>query len=212
MPGPDRQTHAVERIDAVVAGRNAVVFDQRSTRFDLVLSGERGSLIVADPGRAETSFGRVSSWPARSANRCVNRHAPFERGSAAEGLVIAGRRAKICDSSHQNRRPEVGLAIHVNEEGALAMPRVCEFTGRRTTSGRTYTHRGKAKYLGGVGTKITGKTKRRFRPNLHTVTAVIDGTPKRVKASCKAIRDGMVVKPLKRRYAYKAQAEPAAEQ
>ena len=80
------------------------------------------------------------------------------------------------------------------------MPRVCEFTGRRTTTGHQYTHRGKAKYLGGVGTKITGKTKRKFKPNLQTVTALIDGKPTRVKASTKAIRAGLVVKPLKRRY------------
>ncbi|HEX7008459.1 MAG TPA: 50S ribosomal protein L28 [Phycisphaeraceae bacterium] len=87
------------------------------------------------------------------------------------------------------------------------MPRVCEFTGRRTTTGRTYTRRGKAKYLGGVGTKVTGKTKRTFRPNIHTVTAVVDGSVRRVKASAKAIRSGLVVKPLKRKYALKAQAQ-----
>lgn len=83
------------------------------------------------------------------------------------------------------------------------MPRVCEFTGRKTTSGNTYTHRGKAKYLGGVGTKVTGKTKRTFKPNLHTVTALIDGAPVKVKASAKAMRSGLVVKPLKRKFAYK---------
>ncbi len=83
------------------------------------------------------------------------------------------------------------------------MPRVCHFTGRKTSSGRTYTHRGKAKYLGGVGTKVTGKTKRKFRPNIQTVTCVIDGKPTRVKASAKAIKMGLVVKPLKRKYAYR---------
>lgn len=90
------------------------------------------------------------------------------------------------------------------------MPRVCAFTGRKTTSGRTYTHRGKAKYLGGVGTKVTGKTKRTFKPNLHTVTTVIDGKPVRVKASTKAIRMGKVVRPLKRKYAYTAKQKQAA--
>ncbi|GAB4198131.1 MAG: hypothetical protein Kow00105_12100 [Phycisphaeraceae bacterium] len=86
------------------------------------------------------------------------------------------------------------------------MPRVCKFTGRRTRSGRTYTLRGKAKYLGGVGTKVTGKTKRTFKPNIQTVTAVIDGTPQRIKVSTKAIKSGLVVKPLKRKYAYKPEA------
>ena len=88
------------------------------------------------------------------------------------------------------------------------MPRVCQFTGRRTTTGHTYTLRGKAKYLGGVGTKVTGKTKRKFRPNIQTVTAVMaDGSVQRVKVSAKAIRSGLVVKPLKRKYAYKPEAQ-----
>ncbi len=83
------------------------------------------------------------------------------------------------------------------------MPRVCEFTGRKTSAGRSLRYRGKAKYLGGVGKKITGKTKRKFKPNIQTMTALVDGVPKRVKVSAKAIRQGLVVKPLKRKYAYK---------
>jgi len=85
------------------------------------------------------------------------------------------------------------------------MPRVCEFTGRKTSAGRTYTHRGKAKYLGGVGTKITGKTKRKFRPNIQTVTALIDGSVRRIKVSAKAMRSGLVIKPPKRKYTYHAE-------
>ena len=91
------------------------------------------------------------------------------------------------------------------------MPRVCEFTGRKTSAGHSLRYRGKAKYLGGVGKKITGKTKRKFRPNIFTVTAVIDGAATRVKASAKALRMGLVIKPLKRKYAYKAPAAEAAE-
>ncbi|XAL98834.1 50S ribosomal protein L28 [Phycisphaeraceae bacterium D3-23] len=90
------------------------------------------------------------------------------------------------------------------------MPRVCEFTGKRTTTGHTYTTRGKAKYLGGVGTKVTGKTKRKFRPNIQKVNALMeDGSVRKVKASTRAIRNGLVVKPLKRRFAYKPDAEAA---
>jgi len=82
------------------------------------------------------------------------------------------------------------------------MPRVCHFTGRRTASGRSLRYRGKAKYLGGVGKKITGKTRRKFKPNIQTVTAMVDGKPQRVKASAKAIRQGLVVKPPKRKHTY----------
>lgn len=86
------------------------------------------------------------------------------------------------------------------------MPRVCEFTGKRTSTGHTYTLRGKAKYLGGVGTKVTGKTRRTFKPNIQTVTAVVDGEVRRVKVSTKAIKQGLIVKPLKRKYAYRPDA------
>jgi len=90
------------------------------------------------------------------------------------------------------------------------MPRVCYFTGKKTSFGNQKTHRGKAKYLGGVGTKVTGITARKFRPNIQKVRAVIDGQIVRVKVSAKAIRSGAVVKPVKRRYTKPAAATAAA--
>ena len=80
------------------------------------------------------------------------------------------------------------------------MPRVCYFTGKKTSFGNQKTHRGKAKYLGGVGTKTTGITARKFRPNIQKVRAVIDGQVVRIKVSTKALRSGLVTKPPKRRY------------
>lgn len=80
------------------------------------------------------------------------------------------------------------------------MSRVCYFTGKRTKSGRQYTKRGKAKYLGGVGRKVTSKTKRKFKPNVQKIRAIIDGKPVRIMVSTKAIRDGKIVKPYKRVY------------
>lgn len=80
------------------------------------------------------------------------------------------------------------------------MPRVCHFTGKRTRAGRKYSRRGRPKYLGGIGIKTTSKTKRKFKPNIQRVRAVIDGRVVRVKASAKAIRSGLVVKPAKRDY------------
>ncbi len=82
------------------------------------------------------------------------------------------------------------------------MPSVCHFTGVRTSKGNKIRTRGRPKYLGGVGTKVTACTRREFKPNLQTVTAMVDGKPKRVKVSARAIRQGLVVKPLKRKYAY----------
>jgi len=89
------------------------------------------------------------------------------------------------------------------------MSRVCYFTGKRTTAGRSITRRGKAKYLGGVGRKITGITKRKFKPNIQRVRAVVDGQIVRVKVSTKAIRNGMITKPLKRNY--KPQTQEVAQ-
>jgi large subunit ribosomal protein L28 len=80
------------------------------------------------------------------------------------------------------------------------MPRVCYFTGRKTMFGNQVTHRGKAKYLGGVGTKVTGVTARTFKPNIQKVRALVNGKIVRLKVSAKAIRNGMVIKPPRRKY------------
>lgn len=87
------------------------------------------------------------------------------------------------------------------------MARVCYFTGKKTKVGRKYTRRGKAKYLGGVGRKVTGKTKRKFKPNVQKVRVLLDGQPVRLSVSTKAIRDGLVVKPPKRDYKPAAAAQ-----
>jgi large subunit ribosomal protein L28 len=47
---------------------------------------------------------------------------------------------------------------------------------------------------------VTACTRRTFKPNLQTVTALVDGAPKRIKVSTKAIRQGLLVKPLKRKF------------
>ena len=89
------------------------------------------------------------------------------------------------------------------------MSRICHFTGKRTRAGRSIARRGRAKYLGGVGRKTTGITKRKFKPNIQRVRAVVDGTVCRIKASAKAIRMGLVVKPPKRNWKPDDTAAPA---
>ena len=86
------------------------------------------------------------------------------------------------------------------------MSRVCHFTGRKTSAGRSIARRGKAKRLGGVGKKVTGVTKRKFKPNIQKVRAVVDGKVCRIRVSAKAIRMGLVQKPVKRNY------KPAGEE
>ncbi len=80
------------------------------------------------------------------------------------------------------------------------MSRICHFTGKKTVAGRSISRRGKAKYLGGVGKKVTGISKRKFKPNIQKVRAVVDGRVCRIKVSAKAIRMGLVQKPSKRNY------------
>jgi large subunit ribosomal protein L28 len=80
------------------------------------------------------------------------------------------------------------------------MSRKCYFTGKQTVAGRKIARRGKAKHLGGVGKKVTGINKRKFKPNIQKVRAVVDGKVCRVKVSAKAIRMGLVQKPPKRDY------------
>lgn len=80
------------------------------------------------------------------------------------------------------------------------MARKCFFTGKKTIAGRSISRRGKAKYLGGVGRKVTGISKRKFKPNIQKVRAVVDGRVMRIRVSAKAIRMGYIVKPPKREY------------
>jgi large subunit ribosomal protein L28 len=57
------------------------------------------------------------------------------------------------------------------------------------------THRGKAKYLGGVGTKVTGITRRKFRPNLQNVhISTPNGTHKSMRVCTQCLRSGAVIK------------------
>ena len=79
------------------------------------------------------------------------------------------------------------------------MARVCEVCGKGSAMGNSVSHRGKAKYLGGVGTKITGITRRQFKPNLQRVRVTTpNGTHKTVRVCTQCIRSGAVTKTVRR--------------
>jgi large subunit ribosomal protein L28 len=58
--------------------------------------------------------------------------------------------------------------------------------------------RGKAKYLGGVGTKVTGITRRQFKPNLQKVrVSTAKGTNTSLLVCTQCLRSGAVTKRVK---------------
>ncbi|KJJ84300.1 Ribosomal protein L28 [Candidatus Omnitrophus magneticus] len=74
------------------------------------------------------------------------------------------------------------------------MARECYICGKKPISGRTFTRRGMPKSKGGVGVKITGKTLRRFAPNLQSATTVIEGKNKKIKICAKCLKADKIVK------------------
>lgn len=75
------------------------------------------------------------------------------------------------------------------------MARVCEVCGKGASMGNRIARRGRAKYLGGVGRKVTGITRRKFRPNLKRVKADLNGTIKTISVCVQCIRSGAVRRP-----------------
>lgn len=90
------------------------------------------------------------------------------------------------------------------------MGRTCDLTGVGTTTGRRIRYRGKAKYLGGIGKKVTAISNRKFKPNLQPVNAVVDGAPTKLRVTARAIKSGLVQKPAKRKFTYTRQQKEKA--
>jgi large subunit ribosomal protein L28 len=75
----------------------------------------------------------------------------------------------------------------------------CAVCGKAPVLGNQITRRGKAKYLGGVGRKVTGISRRKFKPNLQRIQADVDGRVKRIRVCVQCIRSGKVKRPQKQR-------------
>ncbi len=89
------------------------------------------------------------------------------------------------------------------------MARVCEVCGKGPQVGNQVTTRGRAKYLGGVGTKITGITRRQFKPNLQRIRVTQNGTNKTMRVCTQCIRSGAIAK-LVRAKPFRLPADAAA--
>jgi len=74
------------------------------------------------------------------------------------------------------------------------MPNVCFICKKGPVAGRTVKRRGIAKKYGGVGVRITGVSRRTFKPNLQRVKAVIEGKNKRIRICTKCLKAGKIQK------------------
>jgi large subunit ribosomal protein L28 len=73
------------------------------------------------------------------------------------------------------------------------MSRVCDVTGRRTRIGHQVKRRGLAKKDGGVGRRVTGRSKRTFKPNIQPVRILTpEGQVVTLKLSTKVIKRGII--------------------
>jgi large subunit ribosomal protein L28 len=75
----------------------------------------------------------------------------------------------------------------------------CAICGKKPVLGNQYTRRGKAKYLGGIGRKVTGCSRRTFYPNLQRIQIEQNGTVQRARVCVSCIRSGRVKRPTKRK-------------
>ena len=75
------------------------------------------------------------------------------------------------------------------------MARICAITGRRPVKGSIINRKGQSKKSGGIGTHVTSKTRRKFRPNLQRIRVKMpNGGTKRLWVAVKAIKAGLVEK------------------
>ena len=79
------------------------------------------------------------------------------------------------------------------------MGQQCAVCGKTPHMGNQIVRRGKAKYLGGIGRKVTGVSRRTFRPHLQRIQADIDGKVCRVRVCVQCIRGGRVKRPQKQK-------------
>ena len=75
------------------------------------------------------------------------------------------------------------------------MAQACEVCGKSPQVGNQVTTRGRAKYLGGVGTKVTGISRRKFKPNLRRVRITAkNGAHRTITICAQCLRSGTVTR------------------
>jgi len=88
----------------------------------------------------------------------------------------------------------------------------CALTGKKPSTGKHYVWRGVAKWKGGIGRKVTGKSKHWFKVNLQKVKVIEpNGHVHRIYVCTKALKSGLVTKAPKQSLVAKIRAEKLAK-
>lgn len=74
------------------------------------------------------------------------------------------------------------------------MSKICAICHKGAIPGIKYKRRGQIKRTGGAGSKIVGKSLRRFFPNLQKIKINLKGTIKKVKVCTSCISAGKIIK------------------
>ncbi len=74
------------------------------------------------------------------------------------------------------------------------MPKICLVCKKGPTPGMKYKRRGQIKRTGGAGSKIVGKSLRRFLPNLQRIKINLNGTVKHAQVCVSCIQAGKITK------------------
>ncbi len=78
------------------------------------------------------------------------------------------------------------------------MSKVCEYSGKKPSVGKSIVRRGKAKREGGIGQNVTGITRRRWIPNLQTIRVVDEnGRVRKMKVCARYIKAGKFTKAVR---------------
>jgi len=70
----------------------------------------------------------------------------------------------------------------------------CDICGKEPSFGNSIIRRGLAKKKGGVGQKITGISRRLFRPNIQRIRVKVGGGVRHLRVCSRCIKGGKVQK------------------
>src|SRR5204863_3523392 len=94
---------------------------------------------------------------------------------AAAGRALSPGGAALYLQFRKEPRPRVTpVGLQGGKRGCV-MGMQCAVCGKKPVLGNQYARRGKAKYLGGVGRKVTGISRRKFKPNLQNIRVQVGG-------------------------------------